>query len=113
MRPYLCQAWARAFHSSMKITFSYTFFYSFYKTAKMPGPIVNITDFNDRNERVIKIFIPDLEEVALPLDEYASLRDFFARSLKEGCRPIDPDPKCLVTGNIFLICLILVILRKS
>lgn len=110
MRPYLCQAWARAFHSSMKITFSYTFFYSFYKTAKMPGPIVNITD---RNERVIKIFIPDLEEVALPLDEYASLRDFFARSLKEGSRPIDPDPICLVTGNIFLICLILVILRKS
>lgn len=41
----------------------------------------------------------DLEEAALPLKEYASLQDFFVRSLKEGCRPIDPDPCCLVTGN--------------
>jgi len=41
----------------------------------------------------------DLEEAALPLEEYTSLQDFFVRSLKEGCRPIDPDPCCLVTGN--------------
>lgn len=46
--------------------------------------------------------ISDLEETALPLDGYASLRDFFVRSLKEGCRPIDSDPQCLVTGNRFL-----------
>ncbi|WZZ26323.1 hypothetical protein YC2023_009724 [Brassica napus] len=39
----------------------------------------------------------DLEEAALPLEEYASLRDFFVRSLKEGCRPIDTDPRCLVS----------------
>lgn len=45
--------------------------------------------------------ISDLEEVALPLEEYASLREFFVRSLKEGSRPIDPDPKCLVIGEIF------------
>lgn len=33
----------------------------------------------------------------MPLDEYATLRDFFVRSLKEGSRPIDPDPRCLVS----------------
>ncbi|PKI41554.1 phosphatidylserine decarboxylase proenzyme 1, mitochondrial [Punica granatum] len=54
LRPYLCRAWARAFHSN-------------------------------------------LEEVALPLEEYASLQEFFVRSLKEGSRPIDPDPKCLIS----------------
>lgn len=43
--------------------------------------------------------IVDLEEAALPLDEYTSLREFFVRTLKEGSRPIDPDPRCLVTGN--------------
>jgi len=44
----------------------------------------------------------DLEEVTLPLEEYPSMRDFFVRRLKEGSRPIDPDPQCLVTGNSFL-----------
>jgi phosphatidylserine decarboxylase len=40
-----------------------------------------------------------LEEAALPLENYASLQEFFVRKLKEGSRPIDPDPYCLVTGN--------------
>ncbi|XP_022995800.1 phosphatidylserine decarboxylase proenzyme 1, mitochondrial [Cucurbita maxima] len=44
-----------------------------------------------------RAFHSNLEEVALPLDEYASLREFFIRSLKEGCRPIDPDLQCLVS----------------
>ncbi|CAH2078851.1 unnamed protein product [Thlaspi arvense] len=44
-----------------------------------------------------RAFHSNLEEAALPLEEYASLRDFFVRSLKEGCRPIDPDPRCLVS----------------
>ncbi|CAN8324828.1 unnamed protein product [Cochlearia groenlandica] len=44
-----------------------------------------------------RAFHSDLEEAALPLEEYASIRDFFVRSLKEGCRPIDPDPHCLVS----------------
>ncbi|CAM0149515.1 unnamed protein product [Urochloa decumbens] len=39
----------------------------------------------------------DLQEVALPLEEYPSLQAFFIRSLKEGARPIDPDPNCLVS----------------
>ncbi|MED6157032.1 phosphatidylserine decarboxylase 1, variant 4 [Stylosanthes scabra] len=42
-------------------------------------------------------FHSDLEEAALPLDKYASLRDFFVRTLKEGSRPIDDDPLCLVS----------------
>ncbi|CAH9096083.1 unnamed protein product [Cuscuta epithymum] len=39
----------------------------------------------------------DLQEVALPLEEYASLREFFVRTLKDGSRPIDSDPRCLVS----------------
>ncbi|KAL6005048.1 phosphatidylserine decarboxylase 1 [Asimina triloba] len=39
----------------------------------------------------------DLEEIALPLEEYSSLRKFFAHALKEGSRPIDLDPYCLVS----------------
>lgn len=45
----------------------------------------------------------DLEEAQLPLEEYASLREFFVRKLKESSRPIDSDPYCLVTGNKFWI----------
>ncbi|KAJ0106418.1 hypothetical protein Patl1_18462 [Pistacia atlantica] len=41
-------------------------------------------------------FHSNLEEAALPLDEYASLREFFVRTLKQGSRPIDQDPNCLV-----------------
>ncbi|XP_059063263.1 phosphatidylserine decarboxylase proenzyme 1, mitochondrial isoform X2 [Cryptomeria japonica] len=42
-------------------------------------------------------FHSNMNEVALPLEEYGSLREFFARSLKEGSRPLDQDPKCLVS----------------
>lgn len=44
-----------------------------------------------------RAFHSNLEEVALPLENYASLREFFVRTLKEGSRPIDPDPHCLVS----------------
>lgn len=44
-------------------------------------------------------YIIDLEEVGLPLEEYASLREFFVHTLKEGSRTIDSDPYCLVNGN--------------
>ena len=53
--------------------------------------------------RLILFCSSDLEEAALPLEKYASLRDFFVRALKEGSRPIDPDPYCLVTGNKILV----------
>ncbi|CAH9137458.1 unnamed protein product [Cuscuta epithymum] len=44
-----------------------------------------------------RAFHSNLQEVALPLEEYASLREFFVRTLKDGSRPIDSDPHCLVS----------------
>lgn len=44
-----------------------------------------------------RAFHSNLEEASLPLEEYASLRDFFVRRLKEGTRPIDPDPHSLIS----------------
>lgn len=44
-----------------------------------------------------RAFHSNLEEAALPLENYASLQEFFIRTLKEGSRPIDPDPNCLVS----------------
>lgn len=44
-----------------------------------------------------RAFHSNLEEPALPLGEYASLREFFVRTLKQGSRPIDHDPHCLVS----------------
>eukprot|EP01018_Ginkgo_biloba_P002072 Gb_24542 [translate_table: standard] len=44
-----------------------------------------------------RAFHSNLDETAQPLEEYASLRDFFVRTLKEGSRPVDLDPKCLVS----------------
>ncbi|KAL3645329.1 phosphatidylserine decarboxylase 1 [Castilleja foliolosa] len=44
-----------------------------------------------------RAFHSNLEETQLPLQEYASLRSFFVRTLKEGSRPIDPNPYCLVS----------------
>lgn len=44
-----------------------------------------------------RAFHSDLDEVALPLENYASLQEFFARSLKEGSRPVDLDQKSLVS----------------
>uniref|UniRef100_A0A0D9VN93 Phosphatidylserine decarboxylase proenzyme 1, mitochondrial n=1 Tax=Leersia perrieri TaxID=77586 RepID=A0A0D9VN93_9ORYZ len=44
-----------------------------------------------------RAFHSNLQEAALPLEEYPSLQAFFIRSLKEGSRPIDADPNCLVS----------------
>ncbi|XP_072963327.1 phosphatidylserine decarboxylase proenzyme 1, mitochondrial [Typha angustifolia] len=44
-----------------------------------------------------RAFHSDLEEAALPLEDYASLQEFFVRSLKEGSRPINADLNCLVS----------------
>ncbi|CAI0413168.1 unnamed protein product [Linum tenue] len=49
-----------------------------------------------------RAFHSNLQEMSLPLEEYSSLREFFVRTLKEGSRPIDPDPHSLVTGNKLL-----------
>jgi len=48
-----------------------------------------------------------MEEAGLPLDQFGSLGEFFARPLKEGCRPIDLDPDALVSpvdGRVQRIC---------
>ncbi|KAL7160463.1 hypothetical protein ABFS83_01G096600 [Erythranthe nasuta] len=44
-----------------------------------------------------RAFHSDLDEAQLPLEEYASLREFFVRKLKEGSRTIDYDPYCLAS----------------
>ncbi|KAL5210943.1 hypothetical protein ABZP36_006566 [Zizania latifolia] len=44
-----------------------------------------------------RAFHSNLQEAALPLEEYPSLQALFIRSLKEGSRPIDADPNCLVS----------------
>ncbi|XP_010919616.1 phosphatidylserine decarboxylase proenzyme 1, mitochondrial isoform X2 [Elaeis guineensis] len=44
-----------------------------------------------------RAFHSNLDEAALPLENYVSLQEFFIRTLKEGSRPIDPDPNCLVS----------------
>ncbi|KAL6501547.1 phosphatidylserine decarboxylase 1 [Orobanche gracilis] len=49
-----------------------------------------------------RAFHSNLEEAQLPLEEYASLREFFVRMLREGVRPINSDPYCLVTGSKIL-----------
>jgi phosphatidylserine decarboxylase len=38
----------------------------------------------------------DFSEVRDPLDSFASLQDFFTRALRDGARPVDPDPAALV-----------------
>lgn len=100
------KAWARAFHSS-KVT----------SIALSARPCsVDIHDVSTMSiyihielcQKIVKeiylsLSFADLEEVALPLEEYPSMRDFFSRGLREGCRPIDNDPQCLVTGNSFLV----------
>jgi phosphatidylserine decarboxylase len=39
----------------------------------------------------------DLSEAELPLEGYARFADFFSRGLRSGARPIDPDPRAVVS----------------
>jgi phosphatidylserine decarboxylase len=39
----------------------------------------------------------NLEEAGLPLEAHPSLGDFFTRPLREGLRPVDPDPLAVVS----------------
>ena len=46
----------------------------------------------------------DLSEADRPLSDYATFNDFFARALKPGLRPVDPDPAALlspVDGRVY------------
>ena len=42
-------------------------------------------------------FDVDLSEADRPLSEYATFNDFFARALRPGLRPLDPDPAALLS----------------
>eukprot|EP00250_Pteridium_aquilinum_P003726 c14025_g1_i1 orf=227-1528(+) len=44
-----------------------------------------------------RAFHANLGEVAEKLENYGSLQKFFVRSLKAGCRPLDPNPSCLLS----------------
>jgi phosphatidylserine decarboxylase len=44
-----------------------------------------------------KTYRINADEAEKPLDEYASLNEFFTRRLKPGARPIDPAPNTLVS----------------
>ncbi|XP_024526209.1 phosphatidylserine decarboxylase proenzyme 1, mitochondrial [Selaginella moellendorffii] len=44
-----------------------------------------------------RAFHTDLDEVPLSLEEYSSLREFFARGLKAGARPIDTRENCMLS----------------
>lgn len=112
LRPHVYRAWARAFHSSivvmpffLMLTFLHFTVISLYShhAIKLEKIVSDKLCFQICvNTILIPNHISDLEEAALPLDKYTSLREFFARALKEGSRPIDADPQCLVTGNIYL-----------
>jgi phosphatidylserine decarboxylase len=44
-----------------------------------------------------RVFGVDFDEVKEPLDTFGSLNAFFTRELKDGARPVDPDPAALVS----------------
>lgn len=44
-----------------------------------------------------KRFCIDLTQAEKPVERYANLTEFFTRRLKPGLRPIDPDPKSIVS----------------
>ncbi|MDR6225245.1 archaetidylserine decarboxylase [Desmospora profundinema] len=45
----------------------------------------------------IRRFDVDLSQVEKPASQYESLMEFFVRGLKEGARPVDPDPRMVVS----------------
>jgi phosphatidylserine decarboxylase len=59
---------------------------------KLPKPLVKaeISAFG-------KAFGIDFDEVKEPLSHFSSLQDFFVRELKGGKRPVERDPKALVS----------------
>ncbi|MBI3182905.1 MAG: phosphatidylserine decarboxylase [Myxococcales bacterium] len=44
-----------------------------------------------------RAFGVDLGEAELPLEQYRTLAEFFTRRLRSGARPIDPDPRAVVS----------------
>jgi phosphatidylserine decarboxylase len=48
-------------------------------------------------ERFAKRYGASVEEAEKPLAEYTSILDFFTRRLKPGLRPLDPNPRALLS----------------
>lgn len=70
-------------------------FYSWFERladARVPGPLRE-----PLYRSVARLGRVDLEEVAAPLATFPSLGAFFLRRLADGARPIDPDPRSLVS----------------
>ncbi len=59
---------------------------------RLPGPLLRL---------VLRWYVwkynVDLSEAAQPLESYGSFVDFFTRALKDGLRPIDPDPAAVTS----------------
>jgi phosphatidylserine decarboxylase len=45
----------------------------------------------------VRWFAVDLSQVEKPISKYDSLMEFFVRGLKEGARPVDPDPQVVIS----------------
>ena len=45
----------------------------------------------------VRVYGVDLAEAVIPDGGFASFQDFFTRRLREGARPVDPDPNVLVS----------------
>jgi phosphatidylserine decarboxylase len=56
---------------------------------KRPGSVKKIGPFIER-------YGLDPDEFALPVEDFDSFNSFFIRELKEGTRPVDPDPAAVV-----------------
>lgn len=48
-------------------------------------------------QQFIRQYAVNVDEVEKPLDEYRSLDEFFCRRLKAGARPVNPEPRALVS----------------
>jgi phosphatidylserine decarboxylase len=60
------------------------------RLAGLPAPTLAVKTFG-------KVFGVDFDEVKEPLESFPSVQSFFVRTLKDGARPVDPDPAALVS----------------
>lgn len=61
-------------------------------SARLPGPVLRavIRGFGSA-------FEIDFDEARDPVESFGSFQEFFTRRLREGVRPIDPDPRAFVS----------------
>lgn len=61
-------------------------------SAHAPQPVVNAAI-----QAFVRVYGVDLSEVEMPPGGFRTFDDFFTRRLREGLRPVDPDPTVLVS----------------